>query len=330
MSSNSRSLKYSRAINEAFVQLMTADPSVFIIGQGVKSPWYVGQTCAGLIDQFGETRVIDTPVSENAMTGAAVGAAIAGMKAVSVHPRMDFALYGLDPVINEAANWHYMFGGAASVPVVVWGIINRKGEQGAQHSQALHAMFAQIPGLKVVAPATPYDAKGLMVAAINDPNPVIFVDDRWLYDFEDDVPEELYESEIGKAQVLKQGTDLTIVTSSYLTQESLKAAAILADSGVDVEVLDLRTIKPLDVPAILASVRSTGRLLAIDGGWRSFGVAAEIVAVVSEEAFEVLKSPVRRLTLPDLPAPASRSLEDPYYITSESIVEVVKSMLNVN
>ena len=169
MSSKTRNLSYSLAINEAFHQTMEKDDSVILIGQGVKSPWYVGNTAQGLIPRFGEKRVLDTPVSENAMTGAAVGAAIAGMRPVVVHPRMDFMLYAFDPIINEAANWYYMNGGKVPVPVVIWGVVNRGGEQAAQHSQSLHAMFAHVPGLKVVMPATPYDAKGLMVAAIQEP-----------------------------------------------------------------------------------------------------------------------------------------------------------------
>ena len=176
-----RKVQYSLAINEALHQIMELDPSVFLIGQGVKSPWYVGNTAQGLLERFGKDRVIDTPVSENGITGAAVGAAIAGMKAVIVHPRMDFMFFAMDPIINQAANWHYMNGGRTSIPVVFWGIINRGGEQAAQHSQAIHGLFANIPGLKVVMPATAYDAKGLMIAAIQDPNPVVFVDDRWLY-----------------------------------------------------------------------------------------------------------------------------------------------------
>ena len=198
MSMPTRKLQYSLAINEAIHQTMENDQTVFLIGQGVKSPWYVGDTARGLLERFGEKRVIDTPVSENGITGAAVGAAIAGMRPIVIHPRMDFMLYGFDPIINEAANWHYMSGGALSVPAVIWGIINRGGEQAAQHSQALHALFAHIPGLKVVMPSTPYDAKGLMVAAIQSNDPVIFVDDRWLYEHEDHVPEEMYSVLIGK------------------------------------------------------------------------------------------------------------------------------------
>src|SRR4030042_5208310 len=178
MSSKIRKLQYSLAINEALLQMMSLDKSVFLIGQGVKSPWYVGNTARGLLEKFGPERIIDTPVSENAITGAAVGGALAGMRPVVVHPRVAFMMYARDPIINEAANWHYMFGGKTSVPMVIWGIINRGGEQAAQHSQSLHGLFAHVPGLKVVMPATPYDAKGLMIEAIQDENPVIYMDDR--------------------------------------------------------------------------------------------------------------------------------------------------------
>ncbi len=251
MSSNKRKLQYSLAINEALHQTMQSDETVFLIGQGVKSPWYVGNTATGLLERFGESRVIDTPVSENAITGAAVGAAIAGMRPVVVHPRVDFMMYGLDPVINEAANWHYMFGGKSCVPVVIWGIINRGGEQAAQHSQALHALFAHIPGLKVVMPSTPYDAKGLMVSAIRDDNPVVFIDDRWLYGVEGPVPEECYSVPIGEGIVRRQGADVTLVGVSFMAAESMKAAEKLASVGIDAEVIDLRTVKPLDESLIL-------------------------------------------------------------------------------
>jgi len=323
-----RRLSYSLAINEALHQMMAADASVFAIGQGVKSPWYVGNTAQGLLERFGEKRVIDTPVSENAITGAAVGAAIVGMKPVVVHPRVDFMLYAFDPIINQAANWCYMNGGKASVPVVIWGIINRGGEQAAQHSQALHAMFAHVPGLKVVMPATAYDAKGLMIAAIKDPNPVVFIDDRWLYPFEDEVPGEIYEVEIGKGIIRREGKALTLVALSYMVQESIKAAALLEKEGVDIELIDLRTAKPLDDDLILKSVKKTGRLVVTDGGWRTCGLASEVTALVAEKAFKHLKAPVERVTLPDLPAPASRTLEQAYYPTSQTIIEAVHRALD--
>lgn len=324
--SSHRTLQYSLAINEALHQMMEMDPSVFLIGQGVKSPWYVGNTAQHLLERFGEARIIDTPVSESGITGAAVGAAIAGMKPVVVHPRMDFMFFAMDPIINQAANWFYMNGGKASVPVVFWGIINRRGEQAAQHSQALHGLFANIPGLKVVMPATAYDAKGLMIAAIQDPNPVVYVDERLLHRVEDQVPEEVYAVEIGKGFLRKEGKDVTIVAVSLMVHEAMKAAEVLAAEGVEVEVVDLRTVKPLDREMILNSVRKTGRVVVADVGWKSFGVSSEIAALVAENAFDALKAPVLRVALPDCPAPASYILEEAYYPTSENIVHAVRNI----
>lgn len=326
--SSHRNLQYSLAVNEALHQMMEADSSVFLIGQGVKSPWYVGNTAKNLLERFGGHRVIDTPISENAIAGAAVGAAIAGMRPIVVHPRMDFMLFALDPIINEAANWHYMNGGKSSVPVVFWGIINRRGEQAAQHSQAIHGTFAHIPGLKVVMPATAYDAKGLMIAAIQDPNPVIFVDDRELYAEAEPVPDAIYSIEIGKGRIRREGSDVTVVAVSSMVQEALSAAESLAKDGVEAEVIDLRSVKPLDKDMILSSVRKTGRLVVADVGWKSFGVSAEIAALVSDEAFDALKAPTQRVALPDCPAPASNILENAYYRTANDIAEAVWKLMN--
>lgn len=327
MSSRNRRLSFSSAINEALHQMMEHDESVFLIGQGVKSLWYVGNTCEELLERFGQERIIDTPVSENAVTGSAVGAAIAGMRPVVVHPRMDFMMYAMDPIINEAANWRYMCGGNSSVPVVIWGIINRGGEQAAQHSQAFQALFAHIPGLKVVMPSTPYDAKGLMVAAIREDNPVIYIDDRWLYRNDGPVPEEIYEVAIGKAIIRKKGSDLTLISSSYMAVESTQAAKELSKKGIDVELIDLRTIKPLDENLILRSVKKTGKLVIADGGWKSFGISAEISALVSEKGFKYLKAPIKRISLPDSPAPASEVLEKIYYPDAEKIILEVQNLI---
>jgi pyruvate dehydrogenase E1 component beta subunit len=338
MSSSNRKLQYSLAINEALHQMMEQDKSAFLIGQGVKSPWYVGNTATGLLERFGPERVIDTPVSENAVTGSAVGAALVGMRPVVVHPRVDFMMYALDPIINEAANWHYMFGGKLSVPVVIWGIINRGGEQAAQHSQALHSLFAHIPGLKVVMPSTPYDAKGLMIAAIRDDNPVVYLDDRWSYGIEGEVPEEIYEVPIGKAAIRKEGKDVTLVATSYMVHNAVHAAeelardgievdVLLARDGIEVDVLDMRTVKPLDKELLLASVKKTGRLVVADGGWKTCGIAAEITSLVFEEVFDSVKAPVVRVTLPDVPAPASSPLEKVYYPNSGDIVQAVRKVL---
>jgi len=322
-----RKITYSKAINEALFQTMEKDENVFVLGQGVKSVWYVGGTCDNLIEKFGEKRIIDTPVSENAMTGAAVGAALAGMKSIIMHPRIDFMLYALDPIINQAANWRYMSGGKASVPIVIWGIINKGGEQAAQHSQSFQALFAHIPGLKVVMPSNSYDAKGLMISAIYDDNPVVFIDDRCLYNLEGEVPEEIYKVPIGKGKIKKQGKDITLVATSYMVQESIKAVEELEKQGIDVEIIDLRSIKPLDKDLILESVKKTGRLIIVDAAWKFCGIGAEISALVSENILESLKTPIKRLTLPDTPAPADSSLEKAYYLNKDNIVEAIKNIL---
>jgi len=330
MSLSKRKLSYSLAINEAIHQMMGSDPNVFLIGQGVKSPWYVGNTCNGLIEKYGEKRVIDTPISENAITGAAVGAALAGMRSIVVHPRLDFMTYAFDPIMNEASNWSYMFGGKISVPVVIWGIINRGGEQGAQHSQAIQALFAHLPGLKVVMPSTPYDAKGLMIAAIKDDNPVVFIDDRWLYSSEEIVPEEIYSVPIGKGIIRKSGSDVTIAGISYMASEALKAAEDLEKEKISAEVIDMRTVKPLDIELVVDSVKKTGRLIVAEAAWLTGSVAGEIVAEVQNRAFKYLKTPIERVCLPDCPAPTSCTLEKEYYIDKNDIISAVKKVLILN
>ena len=323
-----REISYSQAIREAFVELLRTDSRVFILGQGVWSPWYVGTSMKDLDKEFGRGRIIDTPVSEAATTGAAVGAAIAGMRPVVIHPRMDFMLLAVEQIVSQAANWHFMFGGRVNAPVTIRAIINRGGEQGAQHSQSVHAWFMHVPGLKVVMPATPYDAKGLLVASILDGNPVLYVDDRWLYNEVGEVPEDLYSVPIGKAALRREGTDLTIVGSSYMALQAIIAAEALAENGISAEVIDLRTIKPLDDALIIQSVRKTGRLLVTDGGWTTCGVAAEVIARVTIQALESLRGPVARVCLPDVPAPMSAPLERAYYPGSERIIEAVERMLH--
>ena len=317
--SGNRKISYDSAINEALFQGMEKDQSVFLMGQGVKSAWYVGNTCKGLLEKFGQDRVIDTPISENCITGAGVGAALVGMRPVIVHPRMDFMFYAMDPIINQAANWSYMFGEKLNVPLVIWTIINRGGEQGAQHSQALQAFFAHVPGLKVVMPSNPYDAKGLLLSSIRENNPVIFIDDRWLYDSEGNVPQEIYEIPIGKAEIRKQGKDITVVATSFMVSQVLEAAEELNSKKIDVEVINLRTVKPFDRDLIFESVKKTGRIIIVDASWKSFGIGAEIAAEVSEKCFKFLKEPVKRLGLPDHPAPSSSSSEKKYYLNKKDI-----------
>lgn len=322
-----REMSYAEAINETLHQLMENDERVFLIGQGVTSPWYVGTTTVGLIQRFGPGRVIDTPVSENSISGVAIGAALAGMHPVLVHPRMDFMYYAMDQIANHAANWYYMLGGQLSVPVTIWGIINRGGEQAAQHSQALQAVFTHIPGLKVVMPSTPYDAKGLLIASVKDDNPVVYIDDRWLYKLVGNVPTEMYTVPIGKGIVRRKGNDVTIVATSYMVHEAMKAAESLDENGIDAEVVDLLSLKPLDKNLLFESVKKTGRLVIADGGWKTCGVAAEISALIAENIFEYLKAPILRVSLPDTPAPASSALEKVYYRKAEDIVLAVRKVV---
>jgi pyruvate dehydrogenase E1 component beta subunit len=323
-----RKIKYSQAINEALHQLLEKNNKVFLVGQGVTSPWYVGATTVGLLDRFGSQRVFDTPVSENGVTGLAVGAAMAGMRPIVVHPRLDFMYYAMDQIVNHAANWHYMFGGQLSIPLTLWGIINRGGEQAAQHSQALQAIFTHIPGLKVVMPSTPYDAKGLLIASVYDDNPVVYIDDRWLYNFEADVPEEVFSVEIGKGIIRRRGTDVTIVATSYMVHEALEAAACLEKEGINPEIIDLRTIKPMDKKLLFDSVKKTNRLIIVDAAWKTCGIGAEISATIAEsKLLKKLKAPIMRISLPDTPAPASSVLENLYYPDSKDIVSTVKKLL---
>ena len=322
-----RELTYAQAILEAHRQSMANDPRVFLLGQGLWSPWYAGGSLENLDGEFGRERVLDSPVSENAVTGMAVGAALAGMRPIVFHPRLDFLLLAMDPLVNQAANWSYLFAGQASVPLVIRAAINRGGEQGAQHSQALHAMFMHVPGLKTVMPSTPADAKGLLLAALEDPNPVLYIDDRWLYERTGPVSEEMFRTPIGEAAVRRTGRDVTLVGISWMAAQALEAAEILAGEGIEAEVIDLRSLKPWDQIRVLESARKTGRVIVADGGWRTAGAAAEIAATVAAEAFHDLHAPVERVTLPDTPAPTSRTEEQAYYPKPAAIVEAARRTL---
>lgn len=325
-----RTISYAEAINEALHQILAKDPHAFLIGQGVTSPWYVGSTTIGLVNQFGPNRVIDTPTSENAVTGVALGTSLAGLHPILCFPRMDFMHYAMDQIANHIANWYYMFGSQLTTPLAIWAIVNRGGEQAAQHSQALHAVFVHFPGLKVVMPSTPYDAKGLLVACVEDENPVVYIDDRWLYPIEGEVPIGLYSVPIGEGVVRRKGKDVTVVATSYLVHEALRASASLEEDGINVEVVDMRSLEPLDENLLFSSVKKTKRLVVVDGGWKTCGIAAEISARVAENNIsKSLKSPVIRVSLPDAPAPASSALEKVYYPNAEKITLTVKQLFEM-
>ena len=326
-STGDRVLTYREALHEAFDQSLARDPKVFIMGEGVDDVAGVFGTTKGLKEKYGENRVFDTPISENSLTGIAAGAAMAGLRPIFIHARMDFLLLSLDQLVNHASKWCYMFGGKVKVPMVVRTISARGWGSGAQHSQCIQGMLMNVPGLKIVAPATPYDAKGLMVSSIIDNSPVLFVEHRWLHKTTGHVPEELYSIPIGKGVIRRKGEDITIVAVSYMLVEALKAAEKLQESGISAEVVDPRTLKPLDEEILLESVAKTGRLLITDTGCKTGGTASEISALVCEKAFHLLKKPIVRVCCPDAPTPASDVLEKAYYPDSETICREVKNLL---
>lgn len=321
-----RGITYKEAIREATAQLLSTDKSVFVIGEGVDDSGGVFGTTKGLQEEFGKERVMDSPLAENGITGVCVGAAAAGMKPILVHMRTDFLPISLDQILNHAAKWYYMFGGTVNIPLVIRSIIGRGWGSAAQHSQSLQAMFMNIPGLRVIMPATPFDAKGLLIAASRDGNPVIMIEHRWLYEHVGHVPEEMYEVPLGKAVVRKAGKDATIVAVSHMVHEAVQAAEALLNEGIDCEVIDLRTLKPMDSTTVIESVRKTGRLIVADTGWKECAVGAEVMAKVAE-AGVALRSPLVRVNLPEAPTPASPVLEKAYYPGKNDIIEAVRKTM---
>ena len=328
--SNTKKYNYGTAILAAFEYLLDNYPEVFVIGQGLWSPWYVGNSMTDLDKKYGEERIIDTPVSESACTGAAVGASLAGMKPIVVQPRMDFMLYAMDAVVNQAAKWSHMLGGQASPAVTIRGIINRGGEQGAQHSQALHTWFAHVPGLRVVMPSSVADARDLMVSSVLCPDPVIYIDDRWLYEQEDYLPP-VEEIELKSIKPLKtqKGDDITIIASGHASFLARKAAKELLLENYSAEVVDIRVLNPFDIDLIVQSVVKTKRFLVVDSGWLSAGFSAEVFSKIMEHIpLNSLISPPKRIALPDAPAPTSKVLEKTYYTSVTDIVNQSKNIID--
>lgn len=321
-------MKYFQAIHDATVQKMRQDERVFICGLGVPDPKGVFGTTIGLLEEFGPKRVFDTPACENATVGMLIGAAQQGLRPIMVNQRVDFTLLALDQIINHAAKWRKMFGDVQKVPLVIRMIVGKGWGQGPQHSQSMHALFAHIPGLKVVAPSNPRDVKGLLISAIEDDDPVIFIEHRRVYDEEGDVPEGIYRIPLGLANVVYEGKDITIVATSQMVSEAKKARDILLKNGVSAEIIDLRTLRPLDSETIIRSVKKTGRLIALDGDWKACGIAGEVVSSVTENCFNDLKSAPKRITWPDMPAPTSVALESKFYPSIEDICSAVYQSLD--
>ena len=324
-------ITYSEAILEGFKYLLDNHKDVFVIGQGLWSPWYVGNTMRDLDKLYGKKRIIDTPVSENAVTGAAIGASLCGSKPIVVHPRMDFMLYAMDPIINQAAKWSYMFGGQANPQVTIRSIVNRGGEQGAQHSQLLHSLFAHIPGLRVVMPYSVLDARDLLISSVLCKDPVIFIDDRWLYDEREESKEieKINLEEVTSRKVL-EGNDITIISSGYSTKISKNAIKIFNDTNKNfsIELIDLRVINPINYDLILKSINKTKRLIVVDGGWKTCGLASEIISSVVEQLDpNILLSKPINLSLKNCPAPSSNVLEREYYLSEQDILNLLKREL---
>jgi len=321
-----KQMTYAEAIRDGLRVEMKRDPSVYIAGEDVGIYGGVFGVTAGLMEEFGPGRVLDTPISETAIVGHAVGAAAAGLRPIVDVMFIDFMGICLDELFNQAAKMRYMFGGKAKIPLVLNTSCGAGISAAAQHSQSLEAWFAHIPGIKTVMPSMPADAKGLMVAAIRDDNPVMFIGHKQLMALEGEVPEGEYLQPLGKAEVKREGSDVTIVAWSLMVHKALAAAIALAGEGVNVEVLDLRTLVPLDKDAILKSVAKTSKLVIVHEAVRTGGFGGEIAAIVAEEGFDLLDAPIKRVTAPDTPIPFSPVLESAFLPNEEKIIKAVRKL----
>ncbi len=316
-------MKLREAVKDATFELMRQHPEVFLIGVGVLDPRGVFGTIAGSAQEFGTERVVEGPLAEQMLTGVAMGAAMHGLRPILVHHRVDFMLLTMDQIVNHLAKYRYMFPRAYKLPIVIRGIVGRGWGNGPQHTQSLHGLFAGIPGLQVVVPASAADAKGLMVSAALGDDPVIFIEHRWMHEDSEEVPGGLHRVPIGKAKIVREGVDLTLVASGPMVQEAVTAQKTFAPEGKSIEVIDLRTIRPLDFETVLASVRKTGRLVVADSDWPYGGVASSIVSEVTQKAFDALKAAPVAVSWPDHPVPASYGIEPTYYPMAKEIIGAI-------
>jgi pyruvate/2-oxoglutarate/acetoin dehydrogenase E1 component len=321
-----REITYGQAIREALAEEMRRDPRVFVIGEDVAEAGTAFKVLTGLVQEFGPSRVIDSPISEAAITGLGVGAAMTGMLPVVDIMFGDFIGLAMDQIANQAAKVHYMSGGKLKVPLVVRTTLGATRRSAAQHSQSLHAWVSHIPGLKVALPSTPYDAKGLLKTAIRDENPVIFFEDKMMYQLKGQVPEGDYTIPFGVADIKRAGTDITIVATSSMVQVALGAAELLEPLGISAEVIDPRTTVPLDKETFIESAKKTSRAIVVDEGYERYGVTAEIASVIADGAFYYLDAPVKRMGAMDVPVPFSPVLEDLTVPTAQSVADIAKTL----
>lgn len=323
-------ITYAQAINDGMHEAMSLDQNVICFGLGVDDPKCIFGTTRGLKERFGGSRVFDMPTAENAMTGVAIGASLNGLRPVMVHQRLDFFLLTMDQIVNNAAKWHYMFGGQKSVPITIRLILGRGWGQGPTHSQSLHAWFSHIPGLKVVMPTSADDAKGLLMSSIFDANPVLILEHRWLHNTIAAVPSGDYRVPIGRAKLLRTGDAITVVAMSYMVIEAIHAVDHLTDHGIHCELIDLRTIAPIDWPLIFASIKKTGRLLVLDTGAATGSVAGTIISRAVAECWSSLKDTPLSIAMPDIPEPTSFGLTKDLYPTAETIVTMINHILRTD
>src|ERR671914_2203807 len=321
-----RELTYGEAVREAIAEEMRRDPRVFLIGEDVAEAGHPFKTLVGLVQEFGTERIIDTPISEPGYAGIGVGAAVTGMRPIVDVMFGDFITLTMDQLVNQAAKIHYMSGGKLNVPMVLRTTLGATRRSAAQHSQSLHAWVSHVPGLKVVVPSTPYDAKGLLKSAIRDDNPVVFFEDKMMYQLKGPVPAEEYTIPLGVADIKRAGSDITLVATSSMVHVALAAAAALAGDGIDAEVIDVRTTTPLDRHTLIESAKKTSRAVVIDEGYQSFGVTAEIASVIADGAFYYLDAPVKRMGAMDVPVPFSPVLEDQTVPTPENVAKLARQL----
>jgi len=326
-------ITFAEAINNALKASMLKNKKVLLVGLGVNDPKKIFGTTRNLNAKLIKNRIFDMPTAENSMMGISIGLAIQGFRPIISHQRVEFSLLAMEQIINQAAKWSYMFAGKMMVPIVIRLIIGKGWGQGPQHSQSLESIFAHIPGLKVICPSNAYDAKGLLLSSIDDNNPVIFFEHRWLHQTKNFVPKKNYKIPLGKAKVVTKGKSLTIVSSSLMTHEILSLKKILNDSKIYPEIIDLRSLRPLDKNSIIKSVKKTKGLLVLDNGWIKYGISAEIISLVLENLKTKLKSPPVRLGLNDSPIPSSRSLARYSYVDKEKILmtisKITKTKINL-
>lgn len=325
-----RILSASEAIFEASNQMMKKEKKLILIGEGINDPKGIFGTTSNLFKIYGRERVIESPISENGITGVTIGLSINGFKVLLIHQRVEFALLSLEQIINNAAKSFYVSNGKHNVPIVIRMVIGRGWGQGPAHSQSLETVFSSTPGLKVIIPSTPYDAKGMLISSIIDPNPVLILEHRWFHYVKGDVPKIIYKTNLDKPNIILRGNDMTIVASSYNINEVIFCSKILKNFNISIEIIDLRVLRPLNVDIIYKSVKKTGRLMVFEIGNKIYGVGGEIVSMIIEKDINIFKSSPIRIGLPDSPTPSSRALAEKYYPNALDIVKEISNQLNLN